>query len=177
MPGFPPPAEVRNSSGTPKLAAQIRPRLRRVPLFAPSSFEPLSPMKILCRPHAVSFFFTLSIGLFAAAPVERAASTLAPLAPSLPALAADSNPADASASFDLPRIKAAGKGGGGDFVARGRATVHELSPNGRATARPGADPKVKYLAIDGGTGWATTIRGGAKDTTFVSFFLLAACRT
>lgn len=87
-------------------------------------------------------------------------------------------PADGpAASFDLPRVKAAGKGGGGGFVARGRATVHDLSPNGRATARPGADPKVNYLAVDGGSGWSSTIRGGAKDTTFVSFFLLASAGT
>lgn len=82
-----------------------------------------------------------------------------------------------AATFDLPRVKKDGAGGGDDFVARGKATVHELSANGRATSRPGADPKVNFLAIDGGTGWSSSIRGGAKDTTFVSFFLLVSAGT
>ena len=109
--------------------------------------------------------------------LRRITLLVTPLAAVLLTSAADSNPARASSSFDLPRVKATGKGGGNDFVARGRATVHDLSPNGRATARRGADPKVDYLTVDGGSGWSSEIRGGAKDTTFVSFFLLASAGT
>ena len=80
------------------------------------------------------------------------------------------------AALNLPRIKVSGKSDD-NSVARGRATVHELAPNGRTTARRGNDQKIDYLAIEGGTAWSSPIRGATRDTTFVSFFLLAAAGT
>jgi hypothetical protein len=82
-----------------------------------------------------------------------------------------------ASKFELPRIKASGKGSGAEPVAKGRATVHDLSSGGKANARAGKSQNVDYLAIDPNTSWSTTIRGGIKDTTFVSFFLCASVGT
>lgn len=74
----------------------------------------------------------------------------------------------ASASFELPRLKAHGSSRDPQAVPRGKSTVHELKANGRAQAQ--ASDGVDYLSLDGNTTWASAIRGAEKDITFVSFF-------
>ncbi len=67
----------------------------------------------------------------------------------------------ASAAFELPRLKSRGSPRDGQAVPKGRATVHELSPNGKANARAAASQGVSYVDIDGGTSWASELRGAA----------------
>lgn len=80
----------------------------------------------------------------------------------------------AAPAFELPRLKARGAPDDPRAMARERATVHELAPNDKATAHARADGKVEYLALDPNTSWASPLRGAAKDTTFVSFFVYAS---
>lgn len=79
----------------------------------------------------------------------------------------------AAAAFDLPRLKSQGSPHAPNALPKGRSTVHELSANGKSNARSATSQGVSYLAVDGGTGWASEVRGGAKDITFVSFFVYA----
>ncbi|MGH7944576.1 MAG: hypothetical protein ACREH8_17450 [Opitutaceae bacterium] len=79
-----------------------------------------------------------------------------------------------SAAFDLPRLKSRGSPHAPDAVPKGRATVHELSANGKANARSAASQGVNYVAIDGNTSWSSEVRGAEKDITFVSFFVYAS---
>jgi len=115
-------------------------------------------MKTLRWHCPVPVLFALSLllpaGLFAAAPAERAAS-----------------------SFELPRLKAPGKPEDSRAMAREHATVHDLAPNGKPSAHARNDQNVDYLAIDPGRSWASPVRGAAKDTTFVSFFVYASVGT
>ena len=80
----------------------------------------------------------------------------------------------ATVAFDLPRLKAKGRADAPFAVPKGRATVHELSPNGKANARAAVSHGVNYIDIDGGTTWASEVRGAEKDITFVSFFVYAS---
>jgi hypothetical protein len=75
----------------------------------------------------------------------------------------------ATVAFDLPRLKAKGRADVPFAVPKGRATVHELSPHGNANARAAVSHGVNYIDIDGGTTWASEVRGAEKDITFVSF--------
>jgi hypothetical protein len=80
----------------------------------------------------------------------------------------------AAAVFELPRLKANAKADDTAAVDKGRATVHELAANGKPTARAAIAQNVSFVEIDPDTSWPSLVRGGAKDITFVSFFVYAS---
>lgn len=83
----------------------------------------------------------------------------------------------ASAAFELPRLKSRGRAPDGSAVPKGRATVHELSPKGKAGTRAAVSQGVDYVGLDGGASWASEVRGAEKDITFVSFFVYGSAGT
>lgn len=83
------------------------------------------------------------------------------------------NSSRAGTKFELPRLKANGRPAGNP-VARGRATVHELREDERGKGRHRSERNIEYVALDANTSWSETVRGGAKDITFVSFFVYAS---
>jgi len=80
----------------------------------------------------------------------------------------------ATAAFELPRLKMRGKPNDAQQMSRDRATVHDLSPGGTPTARAGVDRNAGFLALDHNSSWSSPLRGAAKDTTFISFFVYAS---
>lgn len=79
-----------------------------------------------------------------------------------------------SAAFELPRLKTHGNPHDSTAMPREHATIHPLSANGKSTSRVDMSQGVSYVAIDGATSWSSVVRGAAKDTTFVSFFVYAS---
>ena len=56
-------------------------------------------------------------------------------------------------------------------MAKAKATIDDLSPQGKSNVHAATNGRVNYLTIDGGTSWSRALRGGPKDTTFASFFV------
>ncbi len=54
------------------------------------------------------------------------------------------------------------------------ATIHALATNGKTNARAKTKQNVNYVELDPNSAWSSPVRGGPKDTTFVSFFLCAS---
>lgn len=76
-----------------------------------------------------------------------------------------------SAAFELPRLRARGNRDDSSAMAKSKATIDDLSSNGRTNVRAGTSEKIKTLTIDSGTSWSRPLRGGPRDTVFVSFFV------
>ncbi len=76
----------------------------------------------------------------------------------------------AAAKFELPRLKARGNPHDALALAGAKATVDELAPGANPHARSASSGNLSWLAVDGGKSWSRPLRGGPKDTTFVSFF-------
>jgi hypothetical protein len=81
-------------------------------------------------------------------------------------------PAQRSApTFELPRLKARANPADSSAITRTKATVDDLSTQGKSNVHSVASGRLRYLTIDGGTSWSRGLRGGPKETTFVSFFV------
>jgi len=93
------------------------------------------------------------------------------------ALAAAAPVPTSSPTFELPRLKPHGDPKDPKAMPKAKATVDELSPQGKPGVQRGKKEKTDYLAIDGGKSWSSPLRGAADDTGFVSFFAYASVGT
>lgn len=83
----------------------------------------------------------------------------------------------AAAKFELPRLKGRGDPREAGALARTKVTVDELSTQGKTNVRTASSQRHDYLVIDGGTSWSRPVRGGPKDTAFVSFLVTGSTHT
>lgn len=86
-------------------------------------------------------------------------------------------PAPAAPALDLPRLKTKGKAGDPPQIAKANVTVDTLSVQGLAGARSVAKQNFNYLALDAGKEWSRPLRGGSRDTAFVSFLAYTSVGT
>ncbi len=77
--------------------------------------------------------------------------------------------APAQSSLNLPRLKARGNPHDANVVAKAQATIDDLPTLGKPNVREATSQNLRYLTIDAGTSWSRALRGGPKDTVFVSF--------
>ncbi|WP_414660799.1 hypothetical protein [Horticoccus sp. 23ND18S-11] len=83
----------------------------------------------------------------------------------------------AGAAFELPRLKARGNPDDPDVMARAKATVDLLEPGTNFHAQRVTSGTLAYLAVVGGKSWSRPLRGGPRDTTFVSFLAYGSTDT
>jgi len=82
-----------------------------------------------------------------------------------------------TSSFELPRLKAHGDPKDPKAMPKAKATVDDLSPQGKSGVQRGKKEKSDYLAIDGSKSWSSSLRGALNETAFVSFFVYASVGT
>ncbi len=95
----------------------------------------------------------------------------------LPCPAAQTSPTQAGQTLGLPRLKQARPTGSLAALKKDKVTIDALAvaddPGVRSTNQQG----VSYVTIDAGKSLTRTIRGGASDVTFVTFFAYASIGT
>jgi len=114
-----------------------------------------------------------------------AQTTTTPATPTTPAITtpAVTNPATTKATppkqpvLELPRFKSSGKPGEVPRLAKAKVTVDELLPQLPAGAKTVTKQNFNYLTLDAGKEWSRPLRGGARDTTFVSFLAYGSVGT
>jgi len=74
-------------------------------------------------------------------------------------------------SLNLPRLGARGSPPNANALAGAKATVDELGTMGRGNVREVSRRSLRHLAVDAGTSWSRPLRGGPRDTVFVSFLV------
>ena len=71
--------------------------------------------------------------------------------------------------INLPRLKARGNPHEAEAMAKAKATVDDLPTMGKPNVHEATSQNLRFLTLDAGTSWSRPLRGGPKDTVFVSF--------
>jgi hypothetical protein len=77
--------------------------------------------------------------------------------------------AKAAAALNLPRLKAQGGRNQAPALLPSQVAIDELPTLDKSSVREVTDRNVRHLVLDAGTSWSRPLRGGPKDTVFVSF--------